>query len=162
MSNEKHRNDPPSRSDRGIETDLKEYFHNRREQTAIPDFDRMLQRVDAEFRSRADPGVQPVAFTAGHHPGDGHWRRWFRVPGVLVGVGVLCLVILAGLFVTPEVTAPEADAVLLAQLEQTTLWVAPSDRWLKPASSPILMGIPDFSAMQFHLTETLTWSDLEG
>lgn len=162
MSNGSHRNDPHAHPDEGVEAGLGWYFRDRREQTAVPDFDHTLRQVEAESQRGAGRGRRLNLLPDGVSDVGGLWSRWLNGPRVLIGVGVLCLVVLARLLVSPDVTLPEADPVLLAQLQQTTLWVAPSDRWLKPASSPILLGIPDFSAMQFHMTETLTWSDLDG
>lgn len=158
MSDQNRRPGREAESDDGMDALLRDCFHERRAQTAVPDFDGMLRRVEAEARSR-----RAAVLDLDHSPvAAGVWWRWLSLPGALIGVAALTLVAVVGLLSRSEVASPEADPLLLAQLEQTTLWVAPSDRWLRPAVSPIPLGLPDFSTMQFHMTETLTWSHLDG
>ena len=148
-----------------LDARLRGFFSAERSRVRVPTFEAVLasaERVHAE-RVHAERDLQAgLGFAV--------WRRpaWRGLAAIAVALALLMLLRPW----TPDSYAPmqinsadgqllatlkleEAD--LLADLNRSTLWVAPSDRWLETDMAPDVLGLPRMGKMTYEMQEVKSW-----
>ncbi len=174
----KKRSDPaggePVAND-ALDARLRGHFSAERSRVRVPTFEAVLagaervhaERVHAE-RVHAEHLHAERDSQAG--PGFALWRRpaWRGLAAIAVALALLMLLRPW----TPDSRAPmrissadgqllaalkleEAD--LLADLNRSTLWVAPSDRWIQTDMAPDVLGLPRMGKMTYEMQEVKSW-----
>lgn len=151
----------PAPDDR-IDAALRDHFASQK--MPVPSFEQAFVRAQSQAQARA--------------AGGGWIRRWHLPETGLAAAALLLAVFLfmpwgevadqdelRGYPIAPaEPTGLSGldDRQLYADLERTTRWTAPSDRWWGADPPQMPGGLPDFSNMKFDLKENLKWSQLDG
>jgi hypothetical protein len=120
--------------DEELDARVRAHFEAATRQHAVPDFATTFGAAESQARA-----PQP--------------RRWR-----IVAAGALAASLAAAvLFELRPTRQPGDDAQLIAELSATTLWTAPSDRWLGTTQSVDYLGLPRFEDMTVQTQEMQTW-----
>ena len=120
--------------DQEIDDRLRAHFTFAAQAQPVPDFDTLLD----------------VAQPQAHAPQS---RRW-----ATLAAGALAASLVVAIILERRATSTgAADALLLAQLTQSTRWTAPSDRWLAATPTNDYLGLPRFNDMIFQMEEVKPW-----
>ena len=149
-----------------IDAALREHFARGR--IPAPSFEQTFAQAQAQAQAQT-----------GQRATGGEWVRRWRLPEAGLATATLLLVIflVSEWGEVPNQEEPKGhsiartvpagfsvldDRLLFAELERTTRWTAPSDRWRSMDSLQMAGGLPDFSNMKFDMKENLKWSQLDG
>ena len=138
-----------------LDAELRRHFEGQRSQIRIPAFEALLAAAERDGRLRGDSGKRRL-------PG---WKPLAAVAAALVVVVML----------NPRAPGPEEsmqqtstgrmgpltlitdEARLLADLNRSTRWMAPSDRWLESNPAPDVLGLPKMGKMTYEMQEVKSW-----
>ena len=147
-----------------LERAVRAHFAQARGSSEVPAFETVLAR--AEAHNAAAGTDAPTGWLLNLIGGWSSGVRWAGGVAATAAVGLAILISLQSedrLPVEHRVTVvdhaeirAEAEQQLLASLERTTRWQAPSDRWLSVETDIDLFGLPDIGGAEV-LKEESTW-----
>ena len=117
-----------------LDARLRTYFASAAQAQPVPEFDAMIDVAQSQARAPRS-------------------RRW-----ATLAVGALAASLVVAIILERRATSTgAADALLLAQLTQSTRWTAPSDPWLAATPTNDYLGLPRFDDMIFQMEEVKPW-----
>ena len=120
--------------DRELDTRLRTHFASAAQAQPGPAFDAMIGAAQSQARAPRS-------------------RRWATLAGGALAASLAIAVVLE----RRDASTRAADTLLLAQLTQSTRWIAPSDRWLASTQTNDYLGLPRFDDMTFQMEEVKPW-----
>lgn len=148
-----------------LDAELRRYFEAERSRVRVPGFESVLASAE---RARREPGrAESNRETGPDIAGRGlpAWRSLAAVAAALVLVVLLrpwspgsdepMRAASAGDELPAALMLDQAE--LLADLNRSTLWVAPSDRWIETDMAPDVLGLPRMGKMTYEMQEVKSW-----
>jgi hypothetical protein len=145
-----------------LERQIRGHFVAARQESEVPSFESVMSRAEAADAVAAS-GTVPGWFIDLF---EGWSIRWSGAVVVAAAAAVVVLITLQtdvepitqeeALAAHYEEMRAAAEHQLLASLERTTRWRAPSDRWLTVETDIDIFGLPEFGSPE-ALKEKSTW-----
>lgn len=144
----------PIRTD-DMDAELRRHFAAGRSQIQIPAFEALLAAAERDGRISRGSGKRRLP-------------RWKPVAAVAAALIVAVLLnpwepgpngVMRATLTQSEmkVVLMLDEARLLADLNRSTLWTAPSDRWLESNPAPDVLGLPRMGKMTYEMQEVKSW-----
>ncbi len=147
-----------------IDLELRAHLTRARESVEVPSFEAVMAKAEA-----ADAVAAPklrFEWLSERLAGWSMQARWIGGAAVAAAAALVVLITIqtgedraaeeAALIAHHEAMRAAAEAQLLANLESTTRWQAPSDRWLAVKTDIDIFGLPDIGGAEV-LKEESTW-----
>lgn len=142
-------------ADPDLDRQIRDHFAAMRQSSPVPGFESVMAKAEAS-EAVAASGRRP-AWLADLIDGWSAQARW--VGGAAAAAFVAALTLFITLQTADDQAAKEraaAEVQLLASLERTTRWQAPSDRWLAVETDIDIFGLPEIGSPEV-LKEKSTW-----